>query len=175
MIPLDSLTISYLMFDDYLPSLTIGYFIFDDSLPWTENRNPSLKINKFRDSLTWQLKSYQMSISCFLIGMKFISKILKNCLRESSSFPDPLFGVPTFQNVKNRISKFPAFKLLNYKSSFFFNQNINSQTSRFPNISKFSQLQVPQNQKVRYIHVPTFSNFQILRHENNIYIYIYIY
>ena len=33
MIPLDSLTVGYLMLDDSLPSLIFGYLMLDDSLP----------------------------------------------------------------------------------------------------------------------------------------------
>ena len=41
------------------------------------------------DSLTWKYKSWQLSISWFLIDMKFISKSLYILFNQSSSFPGP--------------------------------------------------------------------------------------
>ena len=58
------------------------------------------------DSLTWKPKSDHISISCFLIDMKFTSKMLKKVLVGSSSFPGTSFRNVTF-------SKFHIIKLSN--------------------------------------------------------------
>ena len=68
------------MLDDTLPSLTIGYLILDDSLPWKSKRFLGFGFLVLRNVLCFQKifgTHYQMSVSWFLIDMKFISKLLQ--------------------------------------------------------------------------------------------------
>ena len=91
MIPLDTLTIGELMFDDTLPSLTIGYLILDDNLlPLFENKKdwgfPFLRIN---------LEDLPNLYFMFLIAMKCISKLLEMFFMENiisrSPYPQKYF------------------------------------------------------------------------------------
>ena len=77
-----------------------------------------------------------------------------------SSFQISKFQFQNFQVLKLSISKFLIFKFENFqKAKVIF--------SSFP-ILKFSKFQIPKVQQVRYTDLPTFSEFQILRYENNI-------
>ena len=88
-------------------SLTIGYSMLDDSLPWN----------------TRFFRICQNPISCFLIDMKFTSKLLLILLTENYSF-SILISIKTF---------------LKYLLNFYI-QNISSKNSGEFTFRKFSKM-----------------------------------
>ena len=93
------------------------------------------------DSLTWKYKSFQIPISCFLIDLKFISKLLQMFFMEHLSFPEPHLHKTYFKKY--------IFKL-------FSKNNVRTIQTYF---SK-SKWWICLSKKHR-----TFSKFQILRYE----------
>ena len=69
------------------------------------------------DSLTCKDENYQIPISYFLIDMKFLSKILKKCLRGSSSFFCLRLRELKFSKLKiSQLQAFTAFKTSKFQS-----------------------------------------------------------
>ena len=117
-----------------------------------------------------------MSISCFLIHMKFICKILKivyGDLHHSryifrnvtfSKFQNLPFKVSEFQISQFKISEIPSskFKITHCSFNFQIVKCINFKFQNFKN--KKGQLE-----KMMYTDLPIFSEMQIPRYENNMF------
>ena len=93
---------------------------------------PFLNIKKFGGSLTWKYKSYQMSISCFLIDMKFISKLSRFYQTNLYDFPIPSFttlfharlGTQHFKNTKTWYLWHTCFENFHFSESHIYIDNI---------------------------------------------------
>ena len=113
-------------------------------------------------------RSYQISISCFLIDVKYLSKFFEILFNQSSYF----FRSSSSQNlIKHEIPIISTFEVFNFQIPIFkfsIFKVSSFQVSKFQ-IFKFPKSQISKCQKVRCMGLPKCSFLDSHIYKNNIF------